>query len=320
VRADFVAAPCGPVRNAGHWYSGGRCDAFWRHEGMMSFERGISDKFAAALEVSKQWRMVAADSDLFFSFKGKAVTVSFEGGIIFRITLDRNRAQFRSHYKYLVNPAMKDFYLTWTERADAIKARLSEIFTEQFDIGVLKTNASSFAGPEKKGIQSILKNNPNIIDVDIDLSRDQPGSRVDFAALHRVSGAARLIFFDARRYDNSELASAAGATPPIISQIDKCRKTISESQRDMEIAYRRVCANLYRVAPDRCCPLVAEVASGAVDLVVDPEIRLAVFGFDDDHRNSRLWPGRADKLRGFLSDRRLLARSDPAGFTRGISQ
>jgi hypothetical protein len=347
----------------------------------MNFERGIGDKLVAALERSPLWKEIASDPDLFFALRGKTLTVYYQGSVICRVSLEQGRLQFKTHYKYLLKPGIKDLYIPWNEQSRSIADQVEMIFIDTVDLGALKATASASSTMESKGVHSVLKSNRNVIDVEIPLTREasakqsrdgqkgkksQFSDQIDFAVLQRASGAARVKFFQAKRFDNADLQSPTGAfggrvsaqpdkyrkiigetprdaeaayrrffalkradvpeirpapggAPPIVVHIEKCRKLIGENQKEMQAAYRRLCENLVRLTPDRCDPLVAEVAAGTADLTIDSEVRLVTFGFDSDPRDARLWLGQAEGLRALLGDHRFLTRGDPVGFTRGIS-
>src|ERR1700730_16841730 len=122
------------------------------------FIRGISDGFETALFESQQWEKIAQDEELYFAMRNESVNVYYRGCSIFNISYNKNQLLFRTHYKYLIHPYMKDPYVSWHGEGNAIKDRVHKgVFIERFDAKLLKKAASYYAGAEKEGVHKILK-------------------------------------------------------------------------------------------------------------------------------------------------------------------
>ena len=106
--------------------------------------------------------------------------------------------------------------------------------------------------------------------------------RIDFAALQRKGDEARIVFFEAKRFENRELRSRT--EPRVIEQIGKYETFITKYKEEIKLSYRRICDNLTKLVPDRCDPLVFQGADGSLKLAVDPDVRLVVFGYDADQK------------------------------------
>jgi hypothetical protein len=275
------------------------------------FKRGISDEFERALLASKQWGIIVADKDLYFAMRNEYVNVYYEGCSIFKISFERQQLRFETHYKYLVHPHMKKPYIMWRETGNRIKDRMDKIFIETLDTKLLKKAASYYAGAEKTGVHKLLQCNNNIIDVEIafssateneqdiedELDASRPhADRIDFAALRVIEAKSRIVFFEAKHFDNSALRSGSEIAPPVIEQIERYEKLIEGKEEKIKDSYRRVCKNLHTLAPDRWHDVVKQVVGNKVELTVDPKVRLVVFGFDADGKHGKIWKEHKDRL------------------------
>jgi hypothetical protein len=128
--------------------------------------------------------------------------------------------------------------------------------------------------------------------------------RLDVASLEErgVSGEAWLVFHEAKLAANPALRSTS--TPAIVGQVARYRGALKQEAERLAAGYPALCRDLVRLdalrrtvrmargldvaaLPPRDA-LVAEVASGARRLRVDPEPRLVLFGFDADQRDGAL--------------------------------
>lgn len=303
------------------------------------FVRGISDEFATALSKSPQWGEISPDPDLFLAMRNEYVNVYYRGCSIFKISYKNDQLRFETHYKYLIHPHMEKPYIMWRDAGNAIEERIDKnhkdkgIFVDSLDTELLKTAASYYAGAEKKGVHKILQSNGNIIDVEIALSSDAEkkqdvedeidagdeskdlkthADRIDFVALQRIDGCARVVFFEAKRLKNPELwTSAKGIT----HQIERYEGLLAKEKEHIENSYLKVCKNLYHLAPKRWGNLVEDVAKGRIKLDVDPKVRLVVFDYDAGQRDGVL-----EELKARLGGTLILSKGDPKGLIQGISR
>lgn len=128
--------------------------------------------------------------------------------------------------------------------------------------------------------------------------------RLDVASLEErgVASEAWLVFHEAKLAANPALRSTS--TPAIVGQVTRYRATLEQEAERLAAGYPALCRDLIRLdtlrrtvrmargldvaaLPPRDA-LVAEVASGARRLRVDPEPRLVLFGFDADQRDGAL--------------------------------
>lgn len=153
--------------------------------------------------------------------------------------------------------------------------------------------------------------------------------RLDVASLEErgEAGVAWLVFHEAKLAANPGLRSRT--TPAIVAQVARYRATLTQEEQRLAACYPALCRDLVRLDALRRAvraargldtdalpprdPLVAEVASGARRLRVDPEPRLVVFGFDADQRDGAL-QAVTDELRG-RHGLRVYAVGRPSGRT-----
>jgi hypothetical protein len=298
------------------------------------FGRGISKEFVDELKNWTHWKDIISDRDLFVAIRNDYINIYYQGCSIFKISHKGGQLIFETHFKYLVRPNMKNPLVSWDGESPARTGRLSEILIPEFDLNSFKKSSSSYAEPEKKGVHSILKSNKNVVDVEIALSHksedetDSEGQnskgrraadRIDFAAIQGKDGKARIVFFEAKRFDNGELKSRKGE-PPVFEQIRNYETFIKQHRQDLEKSYRKACKNLVDLAPpNRYDPLVKEVADSPEQLIVDPDVRLVVFGYDKDEDKGTVWNKHKKILRDHFQSR-LLLKGSPSEFTNGISK
>jgi hypothetical protein len=246
------------------------------------FNRGVSKEFVQALKKWGHWEEILNDSDLFVAIRDGHVNIYYQGCSIFKITHRNGQLTPETHYKYLVSPNAQNPYVLWKGDRPAIEDRVKEILIHGFDLASLKIASSAYAGDEKEGVHDILKSNRNVVDVEIALSpeaedeeaaqaRKEKGRRVadriDFAAIQGRDGKACIVFFEAKRFDNSELRSRKHE-PAVFEQIRKYEMFIKNNRPEMERSYRSVSKNMAElVQANRYDPLVNEVADSQGDFV-----------------------------------------------------
>lgn len=298
------------------------------------FNRGVSKEFVQTLKKWGHWEEILDDSDLFIAIRDGYVNVYYQGCSIFRISYKNGGLVPETHYKYLVSPNVQNPYVLWEGDRPAIADRVNEILIHGFDLASLKKSSSAYAGDEKEGVHDILKSNRNVIDVEVALSpeaeaeeagqaRKEKGrrvaNRIDFAAIQKKDDKACVVFFEAKRFDNSELRSRKHE-PAVFEQIRKYEAFITNNRLDVERSYRSVCKNMVElVQTNRYDPLVSEVADSPEKLTVDPEVLLVVFGYDADQEGGEVWKEHKEALSKYFQSR-LLMKGSPRGFTNGISK
>lgn len=294
------------------------------------FKRGISEEFVHALKSWDHWSKVVGDRQLFVGIRNEYINIYYQGCSIFKISYKESRLVLETHYKYLVRPKLKNPLIPWDDGRPAIGARADEILLREFELRSLKSSASNFAGAEKEGVQCVLESNKNVVDVEVAISPESEdegqepqgrriADRIDFAAIQRKGGKARIVFFEAKRFDNAGLRSQ-NSDPPVMRQIRKYEAFIEQYRPALEKSYRRVCKNLVDLVPaSRLDAVLKEAASRPDQLAVDPAVRLVVFSYDKDQEEGRVWNKHKMVLSNHFKER-LLLKGNPRGFTRGISK
>ncbi len=143
--------------------------------------------------------------------------------------------------------------------------------------------------PEKVGVDAIVSNNANVIDLEMGLPawrEKRSALRMDVVALERKPDGIYVVFWEAKTFDDDRLYRLK--TPNVISQlVDDYGDYLKSRQRGgaVELAYRNACEALKRIdamgiRKPPLAPLVIEAAS-APKLEIDPRGRLIVFGYTE---------------------------------------
>ncbi len=289
------------------------------------FARGLSKEFIEALNRQYEdgdgwWRTLADDKNLYVGIRENYINVYFNGGSILELKYNKSKGFSGStHFKYLLNLTReqeREDYVRFENgkfRPVLIKDSYRDIAT---DITKIKEAARRHQGDEKKGVHQISIKNKNVIDVEIQI----PGAkgRIDFAALQRIKGEIKIVFFEAKLYSNGELRRPA-SHPRVLTQIEKYNENLSKRCSEIEESYAHVAKNIVEMNGwnRRRDDIFSEAASG--NLSVDPEVRLAIFGFDDPQRNAAIGKdGLFPRLRLGLERDHVIARGNPDDFWQAI--
>ena len=141
------------------------------------------------------------------------------------------------------------------------------------------------------------------------------------ATLEERNGTVRLVFHEAKHFANTELRAAPDRTPPVIDQIRRYEATIGRHEDRLASHYVEVCRSLVAIdamrrsaaeklggnhAVPELHPLIQRVAEGNA-LQIDPELRLVIFGFDEDQKNGAVWKRHLSRLQEALGAARVYA-------------
>lgn len=191
------------------------------------------------------------------------------------------------------------------------------------------TEADSHGGPEKALVDDAVADNRTVVDLEMGLPAWEgkaAASRIDCVAVE--SGAdggrpARIVFWEAKAIGDGRLRSRS--RPEVADQFDDYRRYVEDDRRRacVRSAYREVCRLLIKMqamaaqlgndAP--LDPVIADVAEGKVDLEVDHEPRLLIFG-GEGHRVAGGWDGHLAKLKLDHGIPCLVVESRPFRFCR----
>lgn len=299
------------------------------------------------------WKEILHDPNLHLAIREDYLSVYARGQSVFKIWLGKEmngavrRPLMSTHYKYLLIPEMPrdEQYATFDgtnfrTKGQPIKpcSLIQTYYIAGETVPQLVKSAVSHSNPEKRGVHDIAKNNPNVIDMEIAFSKERDpepedptrlnededdnhrklkstAPRMDLAALHKDgSDKARLVFYEVKRFDDGRLW---GKEPPVLDQMKKYDKFLSDEEETIKTAYQRVCKALFRLLRLRrqmeTCPLIRDVANDLRRLEIDKTSRLVVIGFDRDQKKGRL-----KELESMLTERgladRLLRKGSPKQF------
>lgn len=286
-------------------------------------EHGVSDAFLDHLEqLARQeggswWRDVLLRDDVFLAVRRNSLNVYHRGGSIFRID-DKGDGTVspKTHVKYLVRQQQALAELVDGEfRPNAIG------WTHYVGPETLKDmigSARDLAGAEKTGLHPMILGSPAVIDVEVALDRIRDNAitrtiaksqrdsgklqdRLDVATLERRRSSIAIVFHEAKHYSNTALRGRS-AQPAVIGQLAGYRATLAHHAPTLVARYHPVCRALVRLdtmrqlvrteaaakPPAPLDPLIREVASGKANLIIDPDPRLIIFGFDGDQKRGQL--------------------------------
>ena len=303
---------------------------------MSTFNRGLDGAFVAAFnnEYDKGgWlRGLVDDSEIFLAIREHYVNFYYRGCSLLKLEHLDDAMVGQVHYKYLLRPDSDDPYITVLDGRPDFRVGARNLFLRGFDdIGALKRAVEPYVGTEKAGIQNIVRDNPNILDVEIAFrvsGTDETGAsapRVDFAAIRVADRRATVVLYEAKHFSNRQaLRSAACRVPEVVKQIETYHGLLVANRDAVINSYRRVCCNLLSLRgvaeryPERHA-MLKDIASGSRRLELDPHPRLVVFGYDADQRSGKNWQPHREKLDRLLGGR-FLRKGRSEQFVRGISQ
>ncbi len=294
-----------------------------------SFNRHLDPKLMCQLGDAKKkegwWADVLADPNLVVGLRGKYLNVYWRGQSLFYVEAGPSVPSITTHEKFLVDPALNG-QISLTNGVFVVKDLPTRALISGYEgpetLKKLKTSVGLFSGDEKTGCHEIAVNgmNGNIIDVEITfpgkVSRgngggDKTGPRVDFASVERDGDHARLVFWEAKTYQNSELRAKPPRKPKVLEQIDIYRKYLTHHRDEVERSYTEIAKNLMAIKAmgwqRSLSPLIHEIATGKrrLSLGEKPKVGLLIFGFDAAQRDSESWKNHLDCLRKEIPDIRL---------------
>lgn len=295
---------------------------------MAGFERGISSAFVNRLNAEYRaggwWKAIAEDRSLFIAIRKDYINVYLNGNSLLKLWLEGDELVGETHYKYLLVPEASRPYVKVVGGQAQIAAHADLFLPDLANLQALKRAADAYSGGEKSGVHQIVMSNPNVIDVEIAFGAENEttgsitANRIDFAALRRQPSGLEVVFYEAKQFANKELR-AAGDDVPVFGQLRRYESFLRSEQQALIESYRTVCENLIALegVKDRYASM-QDMVRDAPSLAVQGEVRLVVFGFDNDQKNGANWSGHRQKLKDVLGDK-LLLKGDAKEFTNGIA-
>ncbi len=187
------------------------------------------------------------------------------------------------------------------------------------DVDKLKKAAGPHVGDEKSGIHVFVSRDRNPDVVDLEIAIDGGKKQIDLAAIHEDIDrpeSFKLVFHEAKHFGNRELRSKTG-TIPVVDQMSSYSAAIAQNHDELVRSYRKVCGNLSElkgvVVQQKRKRWLRNISTGSVELLIDDQPRLIVFGFDQDQKDGNVWGPHAKRLEDQLTKERILFVGNPEG-------
>lgn len=303
---------------------------------MSSFNRGLDRTFVAAFNEEYDrggWlRGLVDDKEIFLAVRGNYVNFYYRGNSLLKLECLNGALVGQIHYKYLLRPDVNNPYIKALNGQPDLPNDAKDLFLPGFDdVDALKKAAGPYAGAEKTGVHDIVRDNPNVLDVEIAFGTGRTNDagasapRMDFATIRNIDEDATIVLYEAKHFDNRQaLRAERDKVPEVVKQIETYSSLLQMNREAVIASYRLICCNLLALRgvaerhPERHA-MLKEISSGSRKLELDPSPRLVVFGFDADQKSGDNWRPHHDRLKKLLNERLLLkGRSDK--FVRGISR
>ncbi|MCY4560029.1 MAG: hypothetical protein OXF79_27455 [Chloroflexi bacterium] len=286
-----------------------------------TFKRGLNEEFVNRLNEMHRdggwWPTMVEDKRLPITIRDNYINVYYQGCSVLKLSWSQGKIAREIHYKYLLKPSIDGSeYIGFGESGPKLPTDLKNIFLEDLDnVGELKRAVTPYAGLEKKGVHDVVVGgkNPNVVDLEVAIGEGKSVPRMDLAAFARDndrSGTVRLVFYEAKHFQNPELRSRTD-TIPVVDQMDRYSKLIHGNRDALLESYREVCRNLSELEGvgqqnSERHTILRDIATGSVELLIDDQPRLIVFGFDRDQRDGNIWGRNKARLTDKLSEDRTL--------------
>lgn len=227
------------------------------------------------------------------------------GQSVAQVAFDRRgKPVLKLHHKYVGADRTGQAYarLAAEERSVRIKGEEIARYEGPETLDAWIEAAAKHADGEKQGVDIIVGNNAEVIDLemglpawetqaaDLGLSTDHPkfAPRMDIVALvPNGSTGWGLGFFEAKLLSNSALRASGEGRSKVLGQLDVYKKYLSDPSRRKKVAaaYQTTCrelTDLWDLAADsdKRAPVLSQPIRGIVeggDLQVDPQPRLVLF-------------------------------------------
>jgi len=144
-----------------------------------------------------------------------------------------------------------------------------------------------------------------ILDVEITFGREEGYSKrsIDYLAIEKdIDGKIKLVFYEAKHFDNSEIR--ANAVPKVFEQIEKYERVLTDPIHKAEIlnSYKRIYENVQELNLNNKNNLVQLIGADIDNLEIDSEPRLIIFEINEQKRDDI----HIQKLKTRFGDKRLI--------------
>jgi len=268
----------------------------------------------------------------FFAIRDNYVNIYGHGGSLVKLTNpNTDKVVGETHFKYLLRKKMRNgkFYVPIIDGKPKFDAdSITDMFVDSLDDGrLLLDQARLYAGEEKFGVHQLVMANPNVLDTEIVFDKDngeddvKTGTdRIDFCALRKgESNELKIVFYEAKHISNPELKGK------VLTQLERYRSQLRDPKRVCEIlkSYRRVCENIVELCDgtDINIPILEYakmVVENPLNLTVDTEPRLVIFGYDSVQEKGVLQEIKKIMIGGELDEKHILCRGNPDAQWTGV--
>ncbi len=258
----------------------------------MKLSRTLSPSFIAALNdlyarENSWWRTIVDDKDIFILIRNNEVRVQANGGLLLQVNQDgQNNLMCRMHEDYLSLRSEKNPYVTLEKMSTAPIKRVEGLKGFVKHYAKIKRRINIFTGKEKKAVQYLANNIPQIVDIEIGFEgelKENAGKksvpRIDMAA---ITGNGTLVFFEAKLFDNSEIRSKK--TPKVVGQLQKYKELLAQNGEDIIAGYKEQ-LNIYNQLKGT---FFEKRARNFDRITLYPRTRLIITGFDASQRDIML--------------------------------
>jgi len=292
---------------------------------MSKFERGIkSQAFIDALNLLRKnpnsfWSRMMNDKELYIAIRNESLNVYFQGNSLCELTYKNDQIIGKTHYKFLINPKIKKSYLESANGVFNLQLHSSFFVNSYDDLDLIKRSMSVYRGVEKQGVHTISTIGANVIDVEIAFEKDailpnirKSTDRIDFLRLESHNNQTKLVFYEAKLFNNKEIRAIVGAKPPVIDQLHDYIKAIKKHEPDILNSYVLVCRNLHDLGLTKSGDL-ADTIQNINSLSIDYTPRLVIFGFDQDQKKGNTYTSHLSNLRSFTKCP-IIPKGNPSSF------
>lgn len=260
---------------------------------MSAFKRGITNQeFISELNKNKFWLQMVKDEDLFIAIRNEYLNVYYYGQSICKVTFVKKQIKWMTHKKYL--------------GIDGSGYTDTGVYLDKIE--ELKKIAKKHGGREKEQVKkNILEDKKRaILDVEItfgkedgsgkrsidylEIEKESNGKRsIDLLAIEKDrSGKIKLVFYEAKLFDNPEIKSIND--PKVYNQIEKYEIVLNDINHKAEIlnSYRLVYENIKALNLNNKSNLVQLIGEDIDKLEIDDKPRLMIFAIDksiDDNKH-----------------------------------
>jgi len=270
------------------------------------------------------------EQPLFLAARNGYMNAYIEGQSILKIAFDETvqpaRLSGEVHHKFVHDEAEGQTYLKFDGHQFFDKAGTAVMDSGGTALASRVGRARKYTGAEKRGVAVIVGRNPHVVDVEIGLPANAttpPGvrpaaPRMDMVALEEDGDGARIVFYEAKLFRNSEL-KADNLLPRVLTQLQRYVDWMNSPRRAEEVvcAYRRACAIHVQVQamrePGSANPIHPLIQRAALDgslLTVDRNPRLVIFDYPPEARDAS-WRRHEEAL--YHAGIRLIMAPQPEG-------